>query len=439
MVWGLPRLRNDVNMALIERHRLGAGKYWRKVMDFAYPYTDDQERFRKEVRSWLEENVPEEMKLPTDRSDFTEDQWQFWRAKDRELAAKGWLFATYPKEYGGGGLASEHETILKEEFHRYRVPQLGVAYLLLPTLLVWATEEQKQKFLVPLLKGDMIAWQKYTEPHSGSDLASYESTAVRDGDDWVLNGSNAFPSGHPTDKSWYFGPMLTDPSAPRHRNLGFFLVPYPSPGLEVKNMNVVSGGDQSIVYLDNVRVPNDHLIGGEYDGWQVANTTLEEEHGGRGEAFPTDEVVTNLVSYMQEKRQTAEVPGGDPVLQQTTMDAHVDAHIDSLFKKRTYWMYQNRMEMSWEGPSTFHWERVYGMRNVGRVRDVMGMHALLGTKEPGAPYGGAQEVYQRTSFIHQHGAGSFNITKVVLARRIGISRTKQRAAPTPATATSYSS
>ena len=439
MVWGLPRLLRDVTMALVERHRLPAGKYGRKAMDFAYPYTDDQERFRKEVRTWLEENVPEEMKRPIDRADFNEEHWQFWREKNRELAAKGWLYPTYPKEYGGGGLTGEHETIIEEEFQHHRVPLLGVAYLLIPTLLVWATEEQKQKFLVPLLKGDMIAWQKYTEPHSGSDLASYESTAVRDGDDWVLNGSNAFPSGHPTDKSWYFGPMLTDPNAPRHRNLGIFLIPFPSPGLEVKKMNVVSGGDQSIIYLDDVRVPGDHLIGGDHDGWQVANTTLEEEHGGRGQAFPTDEVADNLVSYMQQKHQNGKSPGGDPLLQQTTMDAYVDAHIDSLFKKRTYWMYQNRMEMSWEGPSTFHWERVYGMRNTSRVRNVMGMHALLGTKEPGAPHGGAQEVYQRTSFIHQHGAGSFNITKVVLARRIGISRTKQRAAPTPATATSYSS
>lgn len=408
-------------------------------MDFAYPYTKEQQLFREEIRTWFKDNIPDEMRLPTDRADFTDEQWQFWRGKNRELAVKGWLYPTYPKEYGGGGLTGEHETILEEEFHNHRVPHLGVAYLLIPTLLVWGTEEQKQKFLVPLLKGDMIAWQKYTEPHSGSDLASYESTAVLDGDEWILNGSSAFPSGHPTDESWYFGPMVTDTNAPRHRNLGFFLIPHPSPGLQVKRMNVVSGGDQSFVYLDNVRVPNDHLIGGDHDGWQVANTTLEEEHGGRGQAFPTDAVVNNLVSYMRERHTTIGEQDTNPVLQQITMDAFVDAHVDSLFKKRTYWMYTNRMEMSWEGPSTFHWERVYGMRNVGRVRDVMGMHALLGTREPTAPHGGAQEVYQRTSFIHQHGAGSFNITKVVLARRIGISRTKQRAAPTPATATSYSS
>jgi alkylation response protein AidB-like acyl-CoA dehydrogenase len=411
----------------------------RKAMDFAYPYTKEQQLFRQEVRAWFKENIPYEMHLPTDRADFTEGQWQFWREKNKELAAKGWLYPTYPKEYGGGGLTGEHETILEEEFHNHHVPHLGVAYLLIPTLLVWGTEEQKQKFLVPLLKGDMIAWQKYTEPHSGSDLASYKSTAVLDGDEWILNGSSAFPSSHPTDESWYFGPMLTDTNAPRHRNLGFFLIPHPSPGLQVKRMHVVSGGDQSFVYLDNVRVPSDHLIGGDHDGWQVANTTLEEEHGGRGQAFPTDAVANNLVSYMRERHAAIDGQNANPVLQQTTMGAFVDAHVDSLFKKRTYWMYRNRMEMSWEGPSTFHWERVYGMRNVGRVRDVMGMHALLGTNEPAAPHGGAQEVYQRTSFIHQHGAGSFNITKVVLARRIGISRTKQRAAPTPATATSYSS
>ena len=409
-------------------------------MDFEYPYSEEQESFRKEVRVWLEKNIPDEMKTPIDRSGFTEEMYWFSRKKQQELGAKGWLYPIYPKEYGGGGLTAEHETILQEEFNRYRVPFIETGtFLVLPTLLLWGTEEQKQKFLVPLLNGEKVAWQKYTEPHSGSDLASYESTAVRDGDEWVLSGSNAFPSGHASDSGWYFGPMLTDPHAPRHRNLGFFMIPYPSKGLEVKRMRLVSGGEQSFIYLENVRVPADHLIGDDHQGWQVSNTILEEEHGGRGQAFPIDEVAGNLISYVQEHRENGLSPGGDPVLRQATMDAYNDAHVDTLFKKRTYWMYQNRKQMSWEGPSTFHWERLYGMRNVGRVRDVMGMYALLGTKEPNVPHGGAQEVYQRTSFLHQHGAGSFNITKVVLARRIGISRTKERAAPTPATATSYTS
>ena len=404
-------------------------------MDFANTYTEEQEEFRKEVRTWLEENVREEMKEPIDPDDFTDEQYWYWRETHKELAVKGWLYPTYPKEYGGGGLSAEHEAIIEEEFLRARVARTGNP-LILPALLVWGTEEQKQKFLVPLLTAEKTSWQKFTEPHSGSDLASYESRAIRDGDDWLLSGSNVFCSGQGDHPDWLWGPMVTDIDAPRHRNLGFFMVPVPNEGLQIINQNLVSGKEQHFIFLNNVRVPGDHLIGGDNQGWQVTNTTLEEEHGGRGQAFPRDEVVDNLVSYMQERRQKGESPGGNPIVQQVVVNAYIDAHIDSLFKKRTYWMYQSRMEMSWEGPSQFHFERLYGFRNVGRVRDVMGMYASLGVREPGAPHGGAQEVAQRTSFIHQHGAGSFNITKVVLARRIGISRTKERAAPTPMTATS---
>ena len=405
-------------------------------MDFENSYSQEQERFRKEVRTWLEKNIPAKMTLPIDRSEFNEEMYLFWKEKTKEMGAKGWLYPTYPKEYGGGGLTAEHETILEEEFRSYGARTGSfTADFVLPSLLVWGTEEQKQRFLAPILRGEMNAWQKFTEPKSGADLASYQSTAVRDGDEWVLNGSNVFCStmGAPAP-DWLYGPMLTDSDAPRHRNLGYFMIPYPTPGLELRSMNLLNGNDQCFVFLDNVRVPGDHLIGGDHDGWQVANTSLEKEHGGNGRAFPTDDPVDNLVSYMQEHLKKGSGPGGDPVSQQATAAAHIESHVDSLMEKRTYWMYQNGIEMSWEGPLTALHTRQYNLRNVARIRDVMGMYALLGTKEPGAPHGGAQEVYQRGSLIHQHGAGSLNINKVVVARRIGISRTKERAAPTPTTA-----
>ena len=406
-------------------------------MEFEYSYTEEQERFRKEVRAWLEENVPEEMKTPIDPSDRSEERYHYWREKNKELAKKGWHYPAFPKEYGGGGLSGEYVTILSEEFTRARAPFHGSSFIL-GALLVWATEEQKQEFLVPLLTAEKVSWQKFSEPHSGSDLASYVSKAVKDGDDWIMNGSNAFPGGHEDDVGWYFGPMVTDPDAPRHRNLGFFMIPYPNPGLDFKRMRGVAGGEQCFIYLNDVRVPGANLIGGETQGWQVCQTTLEEEHGGQGSIFHRDEEVKSMASYMQEQRKNGESPGGDPVVQQKAVEAIIESHITNLFAKRTAWMYQNRMEMSWEGPSSFVFDRVSGLRQVGRFRDVLGMHTMLGAKDPRTPHGGLQEVFQRSSLVLAHGAGSLNISKVVLARRIGISRTKERAAPTTATATSYS-
>lgn len=409
-------------------------------MDFTLPYSEEQERFRHEVRSWLEDNIPDDMKDPIDGRDFTEEQFGWWREKNKEIASKGWLYPTFPKEYGGGGLSGDQETILQEEFLSAGVPRGGfTAPFVLPALLVWGTEEQKQKFLTPILTGEAVAWQKFTEPQSGADLANYQSKAIRDGDDWVLTGQNVFVSGKGPSPDFLYGPMVTDPEAPRHRNLGYFMVPYPSPGLEVRNQNLLMGGDQHFVFLDNVRVPGDHLIGGDHQGWQVSMTSLEQEHGGRGQAFPRDEELDNLVTFTKETKLNGGNLASDPVVQQATMQNYLVAHIDGLFAKRTYFMYQSRVEITYEGNLSSVHSRESSLLNSARIRDVMGMTALLGTKEPGAPFGGQQEVAQRQRAGQNHAGGSTNIAKVVLARRIGISRTKERPAPTPSTATSYGS
>ena len=415
-------------------------------MDFAIAYTAEQQTFRQEVRDWIAQNVPEEMKEPIDSRDFSEEQWRFWREKHIEMAAKGWLFPTYPSEYGGGGLSGDHEAILAEEFRQARIPWSGSS-LLFATLLVWGTEEQRQKFLVPLLKGEKTSWQKLTEPKGGADLANYQSRAVRDGDDWLLTGSNVFISGQPrpgwtpAGPDFLYGPMLTDPDAPRHRNLGYFIIPVPSEGLDIKEMELLPGHDQHAIFMDNVRVTGDHLIGGETQGWQVMGAHLEQEHGGRGRAAPSarDAFPLDMLQYTKETERNGRTLGSDPVVQQTAMEALIDFHRDDLLGRRTYWMYQNRMEINFEGNVADVHNREHQLRNNIRVRDVMGMYTLLDRHDPMAPHGGVQEVSQRDKAGQRHAGGSTNIAKVILSRRIGISRTQERAAPTPATATKHGS
>ncbi len=415
-------------------------------MDFAIAYTEEQQQFRQEVKDWIAKNVPEEMKEPVDSRDFTEEQWRFWREKHIEMGAMGWLFPTYPSEYGGGGLSGDHEAILAEEFREAQIPWSGSS-LLFATLLVWGTEEQRQKFLVPLLKGEKTSWQKLTEPKGGADLANYQSRAVRDGDDWLLTGQNVFISGQPrpgwtpAGPDYLYGPLLTDPDAPRHRNLGYFIIPVPSEGLEVKEMNLLPGHDQHAIFMDGVRVPGDHLIGGETQGWQVMGAHLEQEHGGRGRAAPSarDAFATNMIDYAREAERNGMKLGSDPVVQQTAMEALIDFHRDDLLGRRTYWMYQSRMEINYEGNVADVHNREHQLRNNTRVRDVMGMYTLLDRHDPRAPHGGLQEVSQRDKAGQRHAGGSTNIAKVILSRRIGISRTQERAAPTPATATKHGS
>lgn len=402
-------------------------------MDFAYTYTEDQEEFRKEVRSWLEENIPAEMRAPVDRMELSQAQYDYWREMHKVLAEKGWLYPTYPKEYGGGGLTGEHETILQEEFRRARVVPGFTNALVFPTLLVWADDQQKDKFLKPLLSADKVAFQNFSEPNAGSDLASLQSRAVRDGDDFILNGQKIWISGV-GEPDYLFGPFMTDPDAPRHRNLGYFMAPFPADGLSQERMDLLSGDDQSVFFFDNVRVPGDHLIGGDHQGWQVTQTTLEVEHGGRGQAYPQDEALDNLLEYVKTAPSNGGVVGDDPLIQQEAAAAYIDSHVHGLMNLRNYGMYRSRQEMTYHGSQTSMFGKLYKIKNADRARDIMGMYSLCGTDEPRAPFGGEPEVYQRGSLVGAHPAGTVEIQKVIIARRIGVSRTRERAAATPSTA-----
>ena len=402
-------------------------------MDFAYKYTQEQEDFRAEVRSWLAQNIPAEMRAPVDRTELSEKQYGFWREMHKTLAQKGWLFPTYPKEYGGGGLTGEQETILQEEFRKAKVVGSFTNGLVFPTLLVWGDEQQKQALLKPLLTAEKIAFQNFSEPNAGSDLASLQSKAVRDGDDWLITGQKIWISGI-GEPDYLFGPMVTDTDAPRHRNLGYFMVPFPSEGLTMERMDLLSGNDQSVFFFDEVRVPGDHLIGGENQGWQVTQTTLEIEHGGRGQAVPLDLAMENLLDFVKKTEREGSPLGDDPLIQQTAMSAYIDSHVDSLLNLRNLGMYRARQEMSYEGSQTSMFGKVYRIKNADRSRDIMGMYSLCGVSEPRAPFGGQPEVYQRSSLVGAHPAGTIEIQKVIISRRIGISRTRERAAATPSTA-----
>ena len=398
-------------------------------MDFGVVYTQEQERFRTEVRTWLEENVPEEMKVPYDEKNYTPVMHEFWKEKQNELGKKGWLFSTYKKEDGGGGLSPDHRSVIEEEFREYRAMRPITSTYTVDVLSVWANDDQKDKFLRPLLQGEKFEHMRMTEPHSGADLADYRGKAVRDGDDWILNGENVFISAH-GDEDFLPGPMHTDENAPRHRNLGYFVVPNPSPGLDVKEMDLLPGNRQKHVTMTNVRIPGDHLIGGETQGWQVHGTHLEAEHGGGGSSLGRDELVDNLTSYVQDKN-TKDSESVDPVKQNTAVDAYLESHVDSMLGKRAFWRYQAGLGNTYEGNVHNVHNRVGGLRNSVRVRDVMGPYALLDSEDKRAPHGGMEEVDQRSSAGQRHAGGSTNIAKVILARRIGISRTKERPAPTP--------
>ena len=248
-------------------------------MDLAY--TPDAESFRSEIRAWLTENLPQgwfdegfEM-TPDDRARFNAG----WPTK---LHAGGWICATWPTEYGGKGLTVMQGVVLAEEFARARAPMRADFFgdtLVGPTILQWGTEHQKQQFLPKILRGETRWCQGFSEPDSGSDLASLKAGAVLDGDEWVINGQKVWTT-QAQHADYVFLLARTDPDATKHKGISYLLLPMRQPGVEVRPIIQPDGtAEFNEVFFDNARCPKDNVVGGLNNGWVVANTTLAHERG----------------------------------------------------------------------------------------------------------------------------------------------------------------
>lgn len=248
-------------------------------MDLTYP--PEAETFRKEIRTWLEDNLPDGWFEPGFKLDG-EEKVAFQQEWTKKLFEGGWICASWPKEYGGKGLSTMESVVLAEEFHRANAPLRADFFgdtLVGPTILQWGTEEQKQEFLPKILKGE-IAWcQGFSEPDAGSDLASLKTTADLDGDEWVINGQKIWTTqGFIAD--YIFILCRTDKEAPKHKGISYLLCPMKQEGVEVRPIEQVDGSAEFCeVFFTNARCPKENVVGGVNNGWNVAMTTLGFERG----------------------------------------------------------------------------------------------------------------------------------------------------------------
>jgi len=282
-------------------------------MDLAYP--PEAEEFRGVIRDWLSENLPDGWgqpgfsMTPEERTTFNQE----WTAK---LFAGGWICASWPAEYGGKGLSLLQQVVLNEEFARAGAPLRADFFgdtLVGPTLLQWGTEEQKQRFIPGILKGE-IAWcQGFSEPDAGSDLAGLKTKAELDGDEWIVNGQKVWTT-QARYADYIFLLARTDPEAPKHAGISYLLVPMKQAGVEVRPIEQVDGSAEfNEVFFTNVRCPKDNVIGGVNNGWKVAMTTLGFE---RGTSSTTGyrrflKEFNQILSLAQERGRT-----GDPLIRQ---------------------------------------------------------------------------------------------------------------------------
>lgn len=241
-------------------------------------FTAEQQAFRKEARAWLEANAPAEP-LP---SFDTEAGFEAHREWERTLHAGGWAMVPWPVEYGGRGADLLEWLVFEEEYYRVgapgRVNQNGI-FLLGPTIMEYGTPEQKARFLPPMASSEEVWCQGWSEPNAGSDMAAIQTTAVRDGDHYVINGQKTWAS-RGAFAHWCFGLFRTDPESTRHRGLSFVLVPMDLPGMTVRPIQKINGKAAfAEIFFDDVRVPVENRLGPEGEGWAVAMATAGFERG----------------------------------------------------------------------------------------------------------------------------------------------------------------
>jgi alkylation response protein AidB-like acyl-CoA dehydrogenase len=387
--------------------------------------------FRREVTAWTEENMRGGEHLRWSASWSTrenEEEYHFRRNLAGKLGRKGWLFPMFPKEYGGAGLTMAHQVVLETELLKYGLNLSHVFYTLArivaPVVLKWGTEEQKREFLPPMTRGEISVWQVLTEPQGGSDVANCQTKAIRDGDDYIVTGQKVMVGHHvPPDYLWTL--VCTNPQGKRHENLGWLHIPANLPGIEIQHMYLMMG-IKNAVFFDGVRVPAKYLVGGENNGWKVANTHLELEHGGDGR-IGVDPLVERVIEYCQKNEAGGKKLIEDERIRDIIADMVLELNTLRRFNQRNFYHRFARKPHPYGGVQQRYFQRMARLRNGERLQQIMGIDALV--QDLSVHEVVDFEYAVRTGPGQLHGGGTLDTDRLVFARRVGLGRPQLEKAP----------
>jgi alkylation response protein AidB-like acyl-CoA dehydrogenase len=340
-----------------------------------------EEAFRDELRTWLEANHPG--REPTG----DEAAFQFRRDWQRKLNQAGWAGVSWPKEYGGRGATLIEQAIFNEETVRAKLPSmanvLGIA-MGGPTVIAHGSEEQKQKFLPGILSAEEIWCQGFSEPDSGSDLASLKTRAVRDGDEWVVTGQKVWTT-FAHHAKWCMLVARTDSEAPKHKGLTYFLMDMEQEAVQIRPLRQITGeAEFNELFIEEARIPHANIVGGEGNGWAVAITTLMHERFTL--AFGLQMMAQISLRQLQEKaKETKAIDGRpaseDPVTRQRLAQLMIEAEVLRLNAYRGLTAVMRHGVPGPEGSlGKWHWSEVsQSMSEL--AMDIAGPHAMLAEDE----------------------------------------------------------
>jgi alkylation response protein AidB-like acyl-CoA dehydrogenase len=390
-----------------------------------FKFTAVQEAFREEVNDFLRDALPPGWEGADNAID--DENHGFGREFLKKLAPKKWIAPAWPVEYGGLGLSLWDQVVFNEAMGYARAPIVNTAAVgyLGPTIILYGTDEQKRQHLPGITSGDVIWCQGYSEPNAGSDLASLQTRAVRDGDDFIVNGQKIWTSqAHYAD--WMFLIARTDPDAPKHRGISYFLVDMKAPGITVRPLiNMGDGEGFNEVFFENVRIPKSGLLGELNRGWYIATTTLDFERSAIGGTMQALRSLEELTAFAKSERDaaTGRRLWDKPMVRHEIVDLWMTSEISRLLSYRVVSMQERGLVPNYESSINKVLTTEYVQRQARTGISIMGLYGGLWGEGPWAKLRGRFARSYLATVGSAIAGGTTEIQKNIIATRgLGLPR-----------------
>ncbi len=382
-----------------------------------FRFSPEEEAFREEIRAFLRFELP-------DRRPEGIDGWRFYRGFIKKLAEQGWHTLGWPQEWGGQGAGHLKQLVFNEEMAYWDAPatDLGVDRVG-PTIMLYGTDEQKQRFLPPIVRGEAVWCQGFSETGAGSDLASLQTRAVEDGDRFVVNGSKIWTSlAH--FAQWMILLARTDPDAPKHKGISYFLLDMKSPGITIRPLVDMAGRHTfNEVFFDNVRIPRDCLLGELNRGWYIATTTLDFERSGIQRVIGGLRTCEELVRYASEELRAGRTRPGYAAIRHRLAELKIEYEVGRMLAYRVAWLQSQGRVPNYEASVS----KMYGSELAQRLAltgtQLLGLSGELAPGSRWAPLRGRIEAMYINAASLTIAAGTSEINRGIIATRgLGLPR-----------------
>ncbi len=385
-----------------------------------FTFTPDQSAFQKDLRAFLKAELPPDWKGADE--DGRTDDVEVERHIRQGLIDRNWLTMAWPRKYGGQDASNVKSAIFAEEMTYHEAPgkdNWGVG-MLAPAIMQHGTPEQKRKYLPPIARGETTWCQGFSEPESGSDLASLQTRAVRDGNDYLITGQKIWSSeAHRSD--WMFVLARTDHDAPKHRGITYFLVDLKTPGITIRPIiNMVGDHHFNEEYFDNVRVPSENIIGEVNRGWYVAMTTLNSERDGTMYTAKARKPLDLLMEFIKAEGSRASV---SRALRHRLAERILETEVSRLLAYRIAWMADQGLEAQQEASISklFSTELMLRVANTGM--QLLGLMGQLTEDSKWAPLRGRLRKLYLWSISEVIGGGTSEVQRNIIGTRgLGLPR-----------------